>query len=151
MKYIRRVSKVKNDDTKGYIINSTNVEDKEKNTYSANIIDGLLGGTNWKNATINTEYLSGNFRYIQIGKLVIVNIFDIVVKKNITASEIVLASGLPESKGFNAFMLQGTDGSKYDNFRMVLAQDGTEIKSWYHNKTVTANMMYYGLLTYIAK
>ena len=40
-KYIRRVSKVKNDDTKGYIINSTNVTDKEKNTYSANIIDNL--------------------------------------------------------------------------------------------------------------
>jgi hypothetical protein len=39
MKYIKRVSKVKNDDTKGYIINSTNVVDKEKNTYSANVID----------------------------------------------------------------------------------------------------------------
>ena len=42
MKYIKRVSKVKNDDTKGYIINSTNVVDKEKNTYSANVIDGLI-------------------------------------------------------------------------------------------------------------
>ena len=42
MKYIKRVSKVKNDDTKGYIINSTNVTDKEKNTYSAGIIDGLV-------------------------------------------------------------------------------------------------------------
>lgn len=45
MKYIRRVSKVKNDDTKGYIINSTNVEDKEKNTYSANVIDNQIGIT----------------------------------------------------------------------------------------------------------
>lgn len=44
MRYIKRVSKVKNDDTKGYIINSTNVVDKEKNTYSANVIDGLVGG-----------------------------------------------------------------------------------------------------------
>lgn len=41
-RYIRRVSKVKNDDTKGYIINSTNVVDKEKNTYSANVIDNNL-------------------------------------------------------------------------------------------------------------
>lgn len=42
MRYIKRVSKVKNDDTKGYIINSTNVVDKEKNTYSANVIDELV-------------------------------------------------------------------------------------------------------------
>ena len=49
-KYIRRVSKVKNDDTKGYIINSTNVTDKEKNTYSAGVIDGLVGLTKLNNA-----------------------------------------------------------------------------------------------------
>lgn len=42
MRYIKRVSKVKNDDTKGYIINSTNVVDKEKNTYSAEIIDKFI-------------------------------------------------------------------------------------------------------------
>lgn len=52
-KYIRRVSKVKNDDTKGYIINSTNVENKEKNTYSANVIDGLLNGGKVKVKTIS--------------------------------------------------------------------------------------------------
>lgn len=56
MKYIRRVSKVKNDDTKGYIINSTNVEDKEKNTYSAEIIDGLV-----KETYLTTEQVVGTW------------------------------------------------------------------------------------------
>ena len=53
MRYIRRVSKVKNDDTKGYIINSTNVTDKEKNTYSAEIIDRLSNGAKVRVKTIS--------------------------------------------------------------------------------------------------
>lgn len=68
MKYIRRVSKVKNDDTKGYIINSTNVVDKEKNTYSANVIDGLLTGWENVNFASTTDIIDKNRSRILVNK-----------------------------------------------------------------------------------
>lgn len=84
MKYIKRVSKVKNDDTKGYIINSTNVVDKEKNTYSANIIDGLVS---------SEEYLIGNILFTRKGNIVYVNMSGGSVSDDVST---IIIKTLPE-------------------------------------------------------
>lgn len=79
-RYIKRVSKVKNDDTKGYIINSTNVVDKEKNTYSASVIDGLVG------ITKVTDFIKANSGYTILSSVVMKDrnryFGNVVVKKD---------------------------------------------------------------------
>lgn len=152
MKYIKRVSKVKNDDTKGYIINSTNVVDKEKNTYSANVIDGLfssLGNQEWENATLDGIYLtSGAITYKKIGKMVIVQFADIKVGKNIIDTAI-LATGLPIPKTGFAFLINGTNGGAtptVTNMRLKITSTGTLIP-WYHNLNASSSL-YYGQFIY---
>ena len=50
MKYIKRKSAVKVDKLSGSIVNTTNIENKAENTYSAEIIDGKL---NEKDTNLN--------------------------------------------------------------------------------------------------
>ena len=153
MRYIKRVSKVKNDDTKGYIINSTNIENKEENAYSANVIDGLLqlGSQGWKPAGINTDmYSSGRVRYMQIGKLVIVDFSDLLLKGNPTG-DVVLVYGLPPASELEIFTINGTNGGSIKtNHRMYLNQVGN-VGNWYDTQESITSMYYYGQLIYLAK
>lgn len=73
MKYIKRVSKVKNDDTKGYIINSTNVVDKEHNTYSAKIIDELVLDNYSTGEQVVGTWIDGKPLYRQAGEKTVYN------------------------------------------------------------------------------
>lgn len=133
----------------GHIYNTTNIDNKTENTYSANTIDGLIGGTEWKNATINTQYLSnGIVRYAQIGKLVIVDIIDLMIGASISANELPLITGLPQAKSFSPFMIVGTNESVNDLFRMVIRENDNVIRNWYNTKDINGGIMYYGQFTY---
>ena len=148
---IKKVSVAPIDPITGSVVDTTNIDDKTSNTYSANVIDNLLGSQGWKYATVNTEYFteSGFVRYIQVGKLVIVVFADLIIGNAIEGSEKPLVSGLPIAKYFTAFMISGTDGSADHLFRMVLPQGDTTIRSWYHNKGANPYVMYYGQLIYL--
>lgn len=147
--YIQKASVTPIEPKTGHIYDTTNIDNKAENTYSANTIDGLLGGTNWKNATINTQYFSnGIVRYAQIGKLVIVDIIDLVIGASISGNELPLITGLPPSKSFSPFMIVGTNESVNDLFRMVIAQGDTVIRNWYNTKDINGGIMYYGQFTY---
>ena len=137
----------------GHIYDTTNIDNKAENTYSANTIDGLLqlGSEGWKPAAINTDvYSNGRVRYIQIGKLVIVNFNDLLLKANPTG-DVVLVHGLPPASELEIFAIYGTNGgSVKTNHRLYLNEQGN-VGNWYDTQDISTSMYYYGQLIYLAK
>ena len=152
MKYIKRKSAVK--PITGSIVDTTNIADKTSNTYSANVIDSKLnlGSQGWINATLNTQFYSnGTVKYVQIGKIVIVNLSDLIIKNQITGDQLI-ASGLPPAKELTMFTINGTDGggSFKTNHRMVINTVGN-VGNWYDTKEASEYVYYYGQVVYIAQ
>lgn len=133
----------------GHIFNGTNIEDKTTNTYSAEIIDGLIGGQGvWNELALNGDFIGqGKARYTQIGKTVIVRLEDISIIKDFPYNQTNLVYGLPPAKDDNTMcMLIGTDQANIDTLRLILS--GDTLQSWYSAKKASTTMLFYGTFAY---
>lgn len=133
----------------GHIYDTTNIDNKAENTYSANTIDGLIGGQGvWSELAFNREFIGqGRVKYTQIGKTVIVRIEDISIIKDFPYNQTNLVYGLPPAKYENTMcMLIGTDQVNIDTLRLILS--GITLQSWYSAKKASTTMLFYGTFAY---
>ena len=108
-----------------------------------------LGSEGWKQATLNAQFYSnGSVRYIQIGKVVIVDFNDLVLKADMSGDQLI-ASGLPPASELGIFLINGTNGgATKSNHRMSINTVGN-VGNWYDTKGADASMYYYGQLIYL--
>ena len=116
---------------------------------TANKAFSELGSQGWIHATLNSAYYSNGWvRYIQIGKLVIVDFSDLILKANMSGDQLI-ASGLPPAKELSMFTINGTNGGgTMTNHRMTINTVGN-IGNWYDTKNANSTMYYYGQVIYL--
>ena len=94
-KYIKRKSAVKVDKLSGSIVNTTNIENKEENTYSANIIDGLIDKVGeWKQVQFasTTDTVNTNRSRIYVNKVAKLVRVQIQVTGKISKGQVIVAN-----------------------------------------------------------
>lgn len=102
----------------------------------------------WKMAKLNLEFVEGQARYFEKDKMVVVNITDFKIKKNIDHG-ITLISELPEALSYSEAVLIPY-AKTYDMLRVYMEPNASKIIDWYDTKSAS-NTLYYGTIIYLAK
>ena len=102
----------------------------------------------WKRAVLS-NYVQGDVKYFQIGKIVIVVFDDFKVINDITENFVNLATGLPPSREYTRTALVEFVNVSGEGFRIAITTDG-RIINHYSTPVASANN-FYGNLIYIAK
>lgn len=104
----------------------------------------------WKTATINSEIATGLARYFQVGKLVVLEIADFKLVKEVKHGD-TLISGLPVSLSYGNLILKPFAVNNYNNImRAYIGGNSEELVNWYSPIAVN-NLMYYGTFIYLSK
>ena len=138
----------------GHIFNSTNIENKEENTYSANIIDGLFkdfSPKEYKVSGYNSTYVNRGLKYFKVGKIVFCD-FNNFKCNGATSSgggDQIIFTGLPKPTFVMQFMAHTP--SNTNNGVMLAINENGDITNWYCDIPLVKNAYYYGTFFYITK
>lgn len=108
--------------------------------YSENLADG------WRRAVLS-NYVQGEVKYLEIGKVVIVVFDDFRVINDITENFVSIVTGLPPSLEYGRTALIGFPTP--EGFRIAITTDGKIIN--HYSTPVASTKNFYGNLIYIAK